>query len=246
MDKSFVTFLLLISLLPLVASCQGQGNTVKSLPADSIYLAGRASADGIGKFYQGREIAHVMGAAGGEWLERDSRQQEENTRLAIEKIDLPVTASVADIGAGTGYYSFRLAHKFYRGKVYAVDIQEEFLQYLRNKKKTDRDSVVIVVKGSEVSPNLPAGSIDLALMTDVYHELGYPHEMLQAIKKSLKPGGKILLLEYRAEDPNVPIKPLHKMSIAQAGKEMAANGFTLTYDGEFLPQQHFLLYSVKK
>jgi ubiquinone/menaquinone biosynthesis C-methylase UbiE len=152
---------------------------------------------------------------------------------------------VADIGAGTGYYSFRLAAKVPKGKVYAVEVQDEMIGYLKNKKKALKDSIVEIVKSSSLSPNLPDNSIDLAIMVDVYHELEFPKEMLQAIKMALRPGGKILLLEYRGEDPSVPIKALHKTTVAQLNRELMANGFQLNYKGDFLPIQHFLLYEKK-
>lgn len=157
---------------------------------------------------------------------------------------MPLAASsvVADIGAGTGYYTFRIAKKVPQGKVYAVELQDEFITYLNQKKKETGQQNVQVIKGTATSPNLPDASVDLAFMVDVYHELLYPHEVLQALRKALKPGGKLLLLEYRAEDPKIEIKELHKMSVAQANKELAANGFKLAQRNELLPIQHFLLY----
>jgi ubiquinone/menaquinone biosynthesis C-methylase UbiE len=149
---------------------------------------------------------------------------------------------VADIGAGTGYYSFRIAEKIPAGKLYAVEVQDAFVAALEKRKKEASVSNLVVVKGSSTSPNLPDTSVDLALMVDVYHELEYPQEMLQALHKALKPDGKLLLIEYRAEDPNVPIKALHKMSVAQVNKELAANGFRLFKQETALPIQHFLLY----
>jgi ubiquinone/menaquinone biosynthesis C-methylase UbiE len=209
---------------------------------DSVYIYKKPSPGGTGKFYKGREIAQVMSFEGADWLERNTRQKEENTDLAISKLPLSQSSVVADIGAGTGYYTFRISPKVPRGKVYAVEIQDDAIKYLREKAKKLKQNNVIVVKGGEQSPNLPANSIDLAIMVDVYHELLYPHEMLQAIRHSLKPGGRLLLLEYRAEDPKVEIKALHKTSVAQINKEMPYNGFHLVQDGEFMPIQHFLVY----
>lgn len=193
----------------------------------------------------GREIAKVMDASGYAWLERNSRPQEENTNLAISK--LPVTSSgiAADIGAGTGYYTFRIASKVSKGKVYAVEIQDEYITFLNNKKTELGINNVEVIKGDSISPNLPDNSIDMAIMVDVYHELLHPVQMLQNIRRALKPKGKIVLLEYKAEDPAVAIKRLHKMSVAQVTREMAANGFFLSYKGDFLPIQHFLVYEKK-
>lgn len=210
--------------------------------SDEGYVFKRATVDGTGKFYQGREIAQVMGFEGAAWLERDTREREENTKLAISKLPIAATDAIADIGAGTGYYTFPIAGKVPQGKVYAVEIQQSAVDYLRSRAKQLGLNNVAVVKGSAVSPNLLANSVDLALMVDVYHELAYPQEMLQAIKRSLKPRGKLLLIEYRGEDPNIDIKPLHKMSVAQVSKELQANGFHLVTTGEFLPIQHFLLY----
>lgn len=207
-----------------------------------VYTHKTADPDGTGKVYFGREIATVMGAAGADWLERNNRQQEENTNLAISKMPLSANTVVADIGAGTGYYTFRVAKRVPQGKVFAVDVQDEFVTYLNQKKKETGQQNVQVVKGTATSPKLPENTVDLAFMVDVYHELLFPHEVLQALRKALKPGGKLLLLEYRAEDPAIEIKELHKMSVAQVNKELAANGFKLVDRKEFLPIQHFLLY----
>jgi ubiquinone/menaquinone biosynthesis C-methylase UbiE len=200
------------------------------------------STGGIGKFYVNREIAQVMGSDGAEWLNRKNREKEENSRLAIDNMNLTPASVVADIGAGTGYYTFKIAERVPQGKVYAVEIQDDLIRYL-NAKKTELNATnVEVIKGDTKSPHLPDSSLDLAILIDVYHELEYPKEMLHYIRDALKPNGKILLIEYRAEDPTIPIKPLHKMSVVQVNKEMAANGFKLASDGEFLPIQHFLLY----
>jgi len=233
----------LILYIGFFASCHSQQkDNVTQSQKDTVYTYRNASRDGIGKFYQGREISQVMGAAGSEWLEREERQQEENTKLAIEKIILPANGSVADIGAGTGYYSFRLSAKVPQGKVYAVEIQDELIELLQNKKASLKDSNIEVVKSTNKSINLPDNSIDLAIMVDVYHELEFPAEVLQSISKALKTRGKILLIEYRGEDPAVQIKPLHKTTVLQLNRELLANGFTLSFKGDFLPIQHFLLY----
>jgi ubiquinone/menaquinone biosynthesis C-methylase UbiE len=209
---------------------------------DAIYTYKQATPDGKGKYYMGREIAQVMSFEGAAWLERNTRQKEENTELAISKLPVNKNSVVADIGAGTGYYTFRIAPKVPKGKVYAVEIQDDAIKYLNDRSKKLKQNNIMVVKGSELSPNLPDNAVDLAIMVDVYHELIYPHEMLQAIRRSLKPKGKLLLLEYRAEDPKIEIKQLHKMSIVQANKELKSNGFHLVQDGEFMPIQHFLVY----
>lgn len=224
----------------LTASCIatfGQGQSLKS-----VYVFKRASPGGSGKFYMGREIAQVMSFEAIDWLERSSRAKEENTELAIANLPVSKNSVVADIGAGTGYYTFRIAKKVPDGKVYAVEIQDYALRYLRARSVKLKQGNVVVIKGSEQSPNLPDNAIDLAVMVDVYHELLYPHEMLQAIRRALKPNGKLLLIEYRAEDPKVEIKTLHKTSVKQVDKELAANGFHLARDGEFMPTQHFLVF----
>lgn len=209
---------------------------------DTTYTYKEATSDGKGKFYKGREIAQVMSFEGADWLERNSRPKEENTDLAISKLPVTKSSIIADIGAGTGYYTFKIASKVPKGKVYAVEIQNDAIKYLKDRSKKLQQNNVTVIKGGEQSPNLPDNTIDLALMVDVYHELLYPHEMLQAIRRSLKLKGKLLLLEYRAEDPKIQIKELHKMSVAQVNKELTANGFHLIQDGEFMPIQHFLVY----
>lgn len=203
------------------------------------------SADGTGKFYIDREIAQVMGSEGAAWLDRKTREKEENSKLAIDSMNLSPNSMVADIGAGTGYYTFKIAERVPMGKVYAVEIQDDLIKYLNNMKNELGAKNVEVVKGDVKSPHLHDNSLDLAILIDVYHELQYPEEMLFNIRKALKSNGKLLLLEYRAEDPSIPIKPLHKMSVEQVNKEMAANGFKMDKDGEFLPIQHFLLYQKK-
>lgn len=211
----------------------------------STYTFKKPSANGTGKVYMGREIAHVMSFEGVEWLERNSRTQEENTTLVLASLPLKSNSIVADIGAGSGFYTFRVAQRIPKGKVYAVEIQDDAIAYLKKKATDDRLANVEVIKGTEKAPNLPDSSIDLAFMVDVYHELQHPESYLAALRRALKPNGQLLLLEYKEEDPSVAIKPEHKMSVRQAKKELAANGFKLVKNGTFLPWQHFLLFKKK-
>ncbi|WP_345947870.1 class I SAM-dependent methyltransferase [Mucilaginibacter sp. PAMB04274] len=212
-------------------------------PKDSAYTYKKPSPNGIGKMYKGREIAKVISFSGAGWLERDTRNQEENVELAVKYLPVDKESVVADIGAGTGFYTFRIAPKV--KKVLAIELQDEALDYLKQRSQKLKLTNVEVVKGMEKVPNLPDSSIDLALMVDVYHELEYPHEYLQALYKALKPGGKIVMLEYKGEDPEVPIKELHKTTTVQISKELTANGFTFVKDKAGLPMQHFLIYQKK-
>lgn len=231
-------FLLPIILLFFVSTLFGQTQT----KTDAIYTYKTPDRDGTGKVYMGREISQVMNFMGMSWLERSTRPQEENTELATKNLPIDKKSVVADIGAGSGYYTFRIAKKVPEGKVYAVEIQDPAIKYLEDRSKELGFDNVVTIKGTEKSPMLPENSIDLAIMVDVYHELEYPHEVLQNIKKSLKPDGKLLLIEYRGEDPKVAIKRLHKMTVEQVTKELSANGFTLIQNGQFMKIQHFLVF----
>jgi ubiquinone/menaquinone biosynthesis C-methylase UbiE len=235
----FIRAVVLFTCLPFLAFNK---SVAQKVDIDSVYTYGTATAGGTGKYYLGREIAHVMGASNCAWLDRSSRRTEEQTQLAIDKIKIAPTGVIADIGAGTGYYTFKLSQKVPKGRVYAVEIQDEMIDALNRRKRKLNVKNVQVIKGTTMSPNLPANAVDLAIMVDVYHELEYPVEMLQAIKKSLKKDGQLLLIEYKGEDPAVAIRPLHKTTVVQLNKELSANGFKLDYDGEFMPIQHFLLY----
>ena len=211
-----------------------------------VYSYGKKSSDGTGKYYMGREIARIMGAAGSDWLDRSSRQREENSALAVSKMPLTKESRVADIGAGTGYYSFMIAAKVPAGKVYSVEIQDELIDMLKQRINEKGVRNIEVVKGSVKDCNLPANSIDMAVMVDVYHELSYPVEVLGKIRNSLAKDGKLVLLEYKGEDPAVAIKEHHKMTVAQVQKEMKANGFELQSHGDFLPIQHLLVFVKSK
>ncbi|PVY42873.1 class I SAM-dependent methyltransferase [Pontibacter virosus] len=206
------------------------------------YTYKRPSSGGTGKVYMGREIAAIMTATGGNWLDRDTRQEEENSTRTIENMNLQPNTVVADIGAGTGFYTFQIAPRVPKGKVYAVEVQDRFIKTLESRRDKEGATHVTVVKSDSLQVNLPAQAIDIALMVDVYHELAYPKEILKSIHTALKPDGKLLLLEYKAEDPDVRIKELHKMTKEQIKKELEANGFRLQRQEDFLPIQHFMLF----
>jgi len=203
--------------------------------------------NGIAMYYMGRQIAHVMGHEGADWLERNGRRQEEGTDLLLKELQLKPTDVVADIGAGTGFFSFQLAKKVPRGQVLAVDIQPEMLAAINQGKAKRNVSNVLPVLGTTTNPHLPVDSVDLVLIVDAYHEFDHPREMARAIRRALRPGtGRLALVEYRAEDANVPIKRIHKMSVEQAQKEMAAVGLELAQTIETLPQQHLMLFKRKQ
>lgn len=201
------------------------------------------SPDGIGKFYMDREIAHVMGHQGAEWLERPERDREEKPAMVVEYLKLKPGQVVADIGAGTGYFSWRMARKVGdQGKVLAVEIQQEMLDILAGKMKERGVTNVVGVLGTITDPKLPAASVDVIIMVDVYHEFDHPYEMMENICKALKPGGRVVFVEYRAESPYIPIKPLHKMSEAQVKKEMTVHPLEWVETSRILPRQHIIVF----
>jgi ubiquinone/menaquinone biosynthesis C-methylase UbiE len=214
----------------------------EDLPPPEPYTFATPSADGIGKIFMGREISNVMGHPGIGWLERTDREKEEAPSKAIALLELAPDTVIADIGAGSGYYSFRLADILPQGRVVAVDIQQEMLDYLKEEAARRKITNVLPHLGAVDDIRMEAGTLDAVLMVDAYHEFSHPVEMLQSIRKALKPGGKVYLLEYRAEDPNVPIKALHKMSKDQAIKEFVALGFEFVEDKPELPWQHLLIF----
>ena len=201
------------------------------------------SRDGIGKFYMGREIAHVMGHQVADWLERPERDEEEHTEKLVAQLQIKPGDVVADIGAGTGYFSRRLAAKTgAAGRVLAVEIQPEMLDLLTNQMAQAGIRNVKPVLGTITDPKLPPASVDLALMVDVYHEFDHPWEMMEAITRSLKPGGRVVFVEFRGEDPAVPIKLLHKMTVAQVRKEMSALPLEWVETISVLPRQHIIVF----
>jgi ubiquinone/menaquinone biosynthesis C-methylase UbiE len=209
---------------------------------NNTYTLGTATRDGIGKFYMGREISKVMGHLGASWLERPKREQEERTDLLIKGLDLKPTDKIADIGAGSGYFSFRMAKLVPLGKVFAVDISPQMVGMVRAKMAQQKITNVEPVQSTITQTKLPPNSVDAALIVDAYHEFSHPLEMATSILNSLKPGGKLILIEYRMEDPSVPIKLLHKMSEKQAKLEMKAAGFKWEKTLTMLPQQHFMIF----
>lgn len=211
-------------------------------PGDDGYDYGKASRDGIGKYYMGREISQVMGHRGAGWLERPQREREERTDVLIERMPLRADANVADIGAGTGYFSFPVASRVSKGAVYAVDIQPEMLSKIEQRIGVLGINNVKTVLGTESSVNLPANTIDLAFIVDAYHEFSHPREMGESLVDALRPGGRLLLVEYRAEDPSIRIKELHKMSEIQVRAEMEAIGLEWVSTEDYLPQQHVLVF----
>ena len=205
-----------------------------------------ADPNGISKYYQGRQIAHVMGHEGADWLERSDRSQEEGTEILLRELQLKPTDVVADLGAGTGYFTFKMSPLVPQGKVLAVDIQPEMIAELQKNKTHYHATNVTPIKSTTQDPHLPANSVDLVLIVDAYHEFDYPREMMRAVRASLVPTGRLALVEYRAEDPSVPIKRLHKMSIDQARKEMSAVGLEFVESIETLPQQHLMIFQKAK
>jgi len=206
--------------------------------------------NGIGKFYMGREIAHVMGfgpgGQGADWLERSSREEEERLTLLVRSLQLKPGEVVADIGAGSGVISLRMAEQLLPdGKVFAVDVQDEMLERLKANCERFGIKNIEPVKGTQVKTGLKPGSVDLAIMVDVYHEFEFPYEMMNDIAKSMKPGGRVVLVEYRKEDPTVPIKEIHKMSQEQAKKEVEQKEFGMKWTEtiDVLPRQHILIFT---
>lgn len=195
------------------------------------------------KTYLGRQIAQTMHFAGAPWLVRDSREREEDGATMIKQLKVQPGQTICDMGCGNGYHTLKLAKLVGpTGKVLAVDIQPEMLTLLREAAKQAEITNVKPILGSLTDPHLPAGSVDLVLCVDVYHEFSHPEHMLRAIRKSLRPQGRLVLVEFREEDENVPIRPEHKMSKQQVLKELTPNGFKLVEQFDGLPWQHLMFF----
>lgn len=228
--------------LALSSACgAGQGN-VTDTPQASHYQIATPSRDGIGKVYMGREISQVMGHLGAGWLERPERLREERTDLLVAALALREDDTVVDLGAGTGYFSFPLSAYVPNGAVLAVDIQPQMLAIIEQRMTEYGVDNVEPVLGSECDPHLGGRSVDLVLMVDAYHEFSCPREVMEAVVAALADDGRVVLVEYRGEDPNVGIKPLHTMTLDQAEREMAAVGLVLDSVSDVLPKQHLMTF----
>ncbi len=231
---------LCITVLLCMSSLQSSA-WAQALPA-AVYGRVTASSGGSGKVFAGREIAAVMSWHGASWLERNERKMEERPDLLLEALQLKPGMTIADIGAGSGYYTRQLAAKTgSAGKVFAVDVQPEMLEILKKQNQALGIKNVVTVLATEQQVQLSEGSVDLAVLVDVYHELQYPVEVMTSLARALKSGGQIALVEFRAEDANVPILPLHKMSEAQIKKEAALLGLTWVRTITTLPWQHVIV-----
>ena len=229
-----------VFLMALVLACAGLSF---AKDAGDFYITVPASADGIGKSYMGREIAQVMGWEGAPWLERDEREQEERSDLVLLELGLKAGMMVADIGAGTGYYARRMAPLVGpTGIVYAVDVQPEMVKMLDALSKRPEGVNVKPILSGVDDVKLPSLSVDVAIMVDVYHELEYPHEVLESVVRALKPGARLVFVEYRAEDPHVPIKGLHKMGEAQVRREAMRHDLIWERTARSLPWQHMVIF----
>lgn len=227
------------------AACVAADLPAVSTNAVAGYEFRPGSFDGIGKWFMGREIAHYMSHQGVMWLERDEREEEEQPNELIRLLDLKPGQTVADIGAGSGYFSWRMARQVGpAGRVFANDIQPEMLAILRTNMSVRQITNVVAVQGSVTNVNLPSASLDLALLVDVYHECDHPREMIASLCDALKDGGRLVLVEYRGEDRWIPIKPLHKMTAEQVAREMAIHPLEPAAQHR-LSRQHLLTYRRK-
>jgi len=226
-------FILLFAFLSLSIFSMGQDR----------YKIKTGDPNGINKWYMGRQIAQVMSHYGIDWLERPEREKEENTSLLLKNLAVKPGMLIADIGAGSGYHSALLSKMVGTGKVFAVDVEPEMIAYLNERIKQEKLSRIVPVLSTEQKLPLPENTIDMMLLVDVYHEFSYPYEMTLSMRAALKPGGKLVLVEFRSEDQNVPIKSIHKMSEEQAIKEFKAAGFTFDKNIDNLPWQHCMVFT---
>ena len=246
MFKKFAASFALLAVAGLPVAAQTE--TAKpDAPAPLYETRKQHDPNGIGKFFMGREIAQVMGHQGADWLDRPEREQEEQPTIMLNALQLKPGDVVADIGAGTGYLSFRMAEKVGpKGKVMATDIQPEMLDIIRQRMKERKVSNIEPVLGTITDTGLQPNSVDLIILVDVYHEFDHPYEMAASMARALKPGGRLIFVEYRLEDPKVPIKLVHKMSQQQVIKEMTPHPLRWLKTSAVLPRQHIIFFEKQK
>ena len=235
---------LLAVLIFVVSACDREPGETGDFDTTAVYEQGkRTSADGTGRLFMGREIARVTGVGREEWLERPERETEELPNRVVRALELRATDAVADIGAGTGYFTFRISPLVPEGRVFAVDIESEMLETVRDRMAQTGISNIVPVLGTTTDPNLPADSIDAALIVFTYTQFSNPFEMMVNIRKSLKPGGRVVLVEYRGEDPTIPASSVYTITEEQARRELAAAGLVWRETRDILPQHHFMVFA---
>lgn len=228
---------------PLIALVTVAALAVAQTAPDPKARPARRSRRNSGWTYMGRPIAETMSYLGADWLFRPTREQEEQPERMLDALKIAPGSTVADVGAGAGYTSLRLARRVGReGTVLATDIQPQMLRLLTANARATGMTNIRPIRATQTDPRLPEGQVDLALMVDVYHECSNPEAVLKGLHIALKPGGRLVLVEYRAEDPDVPIKPEHKMTLAQVRKEVEPQGFRFVDSLEFLPWQHIIIF----
>jgi len=228
-------FTLFISFLFLSSFCTAY--------AQDRYEYKEGDPNGLNKWYMGRQIANVMSHYGINWLERADREKDENSTQLVKNLDIKPGMIIADIGAGSGYYTVRVSKLLTGGKIYAVDVQQEMIDFLNNRIQKEKLNNIETVLGEEQKVPLPPSSIDMMFLVDVYHEFAYPYEMSKSMMSALKPDGKLILVEFRGEDKSLAIKGLHKMTEEQIIKELSAAGFKFERNITNLPIQHFMIFT---
>lgn len=243
-NKNVILFAGLLAVVLVLSGCTEVFPKKEEATQSGHYLVQEPSGpDGSGKFYLGREIAQVLDTPDvPEWLERPDRELEEFPDRVIQALELKESDVVADIGAGTGYYTFRFSPFVPRGQVLSVDIQQDMLDIIEQRQQEEGLTNISTILGTVTNPNLPADSVDLAIIISSYHEFSNPREMMENIVASLRPGGRFVLVEYRREDPTIPVSELRRMTQDQAIKEMRVVGLRWKETKDFLPQQHFMIF----